>query len=352
MKLYPEKLLASFSKGLLPVYLITGDEPLIRQELCDQIRQQARSEGFIERELFHVETGFDWQEIHYSLNSLSLFAEKKIIEVRLNQAKQPEKAAAALAAMSSAGDDILVLLSMPRADGNVQKAKWFKALEGVGAVIQVWSVAPKDLPRWIEQRLRQQGVRIDRDAILALASRVEGNLLAAVQEMDRLVLAAPEKLISLDLVESSVSDHARYDAYQWLDAALMGKAARALRILNGLKTEGVEPLAVTGALIRELRQLLELAETAQQSSVDQALASARVWPKRKALIGAALRRLGRADLEQIHAATRRVDAMVKGAESGDPWDAMTGISMHLCGQVLGLNPSLASGSQQSTPKAG
>ncbi len=129
------------------------------------------------------------------------------------------------------------------------------------------------------------------------------------------------------------------EPFRTMANCLMGKAARALRILNGLKTEGVEPLAVTGALIRELRQLMELAETAQGSSVDQALAGARVWPKRKALIGAALRRLGRSDLEQIHAATRRVDAMVKGAESGDPWGAMTAISMHLCGQALGLNLS-------------
>ena len=136
MKIYPEKLAAELKKGLARVYLISGDEPLLRQEVCDQIRADARSAGFVERDLFHVEPGFDWQELHYSANSLSLFADKKLIEVRLNAAKQPEKAAKALLDLASVGEDLVVLLSLPKADATVQKSKWFKALEAVGVLVQ------------------------------------------------------------------------------------------------------------------------------------------------------------------------------------------------------------------------
>ena len=183
MKIYPEKLAAELKKGLARVYLISGDEPLLRQQLCDQIRAAARSVGFVERDLFHVETNFDWQALHYSANSLSLFADKKLIEVRLSAAKQPEKAAKALLELASVGEDLVVLLSLPKADASVQKTKWFKALETVGVLVQVWPIESKDLPRWIENRFKDKGFRITRDAVLALSARVEGNLLRPCRKL-------------------------------------------------------------------------------------------------------------------------------------------------------------------------
>ena len=162
---------------------------MLRQELCDQIRQEARSAGFIERDLFHVETGFDWQELHYSTNSLSLFADKKLIEVRLSAAKQPEKAAKALAELAGVGDDLVVLLSLPKADATVQKSKWFKALEAIGVLVQVWPIESKDLPRWIENRFKSKEFRIKRDAVLAqvpeLSKLMEAQLTVGSRQSNR-----------------------------------------------------------------------------------------------------------------------------------------------------------------------
>ena len=336
MKIYPEKLAGALSKELARVYLISGDEPLLRQELCDQVRHQARSAGFIERDLFHVETGFDWQELYYSLNSLSLFADKKLIEIRLSAAKQPEKAAKALVELAGVGEDLVVLVSMPKADATVQKSKWFKAIESLGVLVQVWPIESKDLPRWIENRFKSRGFRIARDGVLALAARVEGNLLAAVQEIDRLILSAPGTEISLDRVQATVGDHARYDVYQWLDAALAGKIGRCLRVLNGLQAEGTEVLLVTGVLTRELRSLMVIKEQAQSGTLEAALQSARIWPKRKALVSSAVQRLSLDELQAIHGAVRAVDAMVKGVEMGAPWDLMTNLSMRLAGHRIGV----------------
>jgi len=336
MKIYPEKLAAELKKGLARVYLISGDEPLLRQEVCDQIRADARSAGFVERDLFHVEPGFDWQELHYSANSLSLFADKKLIEVRLNAAKQPEKAAKALLDLASVGEDLVVLLSLPKADASVQKSKWFKALEAVGVLVQVWPIESKDLPRWIESRFKGKGFRIARDAVLALSARVEGNLLAAVQEVDRLILSAPATEISLEMVQATVGDHARYDVYQWLDAALAGKAGRCLRVLNGLQAEGTEVLLVTGVLTRELRTLIGIKAQAQAGTLEAALQSARIWPKRKALISRVIQRLSLDELQVIHGAVRAVDTIVKGVEPGEPWDVMANISMRLSGHRIGV----------------
>ena len=336
MKIYPEKLAAELKKGLARVYLISGDEPLLRQEVCDQIRADARSAGFVERDLFHVEPGFDWQELHYSANSLSLFADKKLIEVRLNAAKQPEKAAKALLDLASVGEDLVVLLSLPKADASVQKSKWFKALEAVGVLVQVWPIESKDLPRWIESRFKGKGFRIARDAVLALSARVEGNLLAAVQEVDRLILSAPATEISLEMVQATVGDHARYDVYQWLDAALAGQAGRCLRVLNGLQAEGTEVLLVTGVLTRELRTLIGIKAQAQAGTLEAALQSARIWPKRKALISRVIQRLSLDELQAIHGAVRAVDTIVKGVEPGEPWDVMANISMRLSGHRIGV----------------
>jgi len=336
MKIYPEKLAAELKKGLARVYLISGDEPLLRQQLCDQIRAAARSVGFVERDLFHVETNFDWQALHYSANSLSLFADKKLIEVRLSAAKQPEKAAKALLELASVGEDLVVLLSLPKADASVQKTKWFKALETVGVLVQVWPIESKDLPRWIENRFKDKDFRITRDAVLALSARVEGNLLAAVQEVDRLVLSASATDISLEMVQATVGDHARYDVYQWLDAALAGKAGRCLRILNGLQAEGTEVLMVAGVLTRELRALIGIKEQAQVGSLEAALQGARIWPKRKALISRVVQRLSLDELQALHGAIRAVDAIVKGVEPGEPWGVMANVSMRLSGHRISV----------------
>jgi len=263
-----------------------------------------------------------------------LFSDKKLIELRLNSAKQPDKAAAHLMALAEAGDDLAILISMPKADAAAQRSKWFKALEAAGTFIQVWPIEAKDLPRWLEQRITRKRYQIDRDALLALAAKVEGNLLAAVQELDRLLLAVDGNKISLEDIQGSVADHARYDVYQWLDAALMGKAARSLRVLNGLQHEGTEVLLITGVLSRELRLLLGILDETKDQGLEAAIQSARVWPKRRALIQRMLRRTSFSELRAIHAQLGDVDAMVKGAMVGDPWDLLTEVSLRLAGHAI------------------
>src|SRR5690606_34729471 len=217
-KLRPEQLGAALAKQLAPIYLVSGDEPLLIQESCDQIRAAARKNGFSERELYHVETSFDWNQLLSAANSLSLFAEKKIIELRMPSGKPGDKGGKILQeyAESPAPDNLLLIIT-EKLDGAVQKSKWFKAVESFGQHIQVWPVTAAQLPRWIGLRLQSAGLRADSDAIDLLVSRIEGNLLAAVQEIEKLKLLADNNHINYELMASVVADSARYDVFGLAD---------------------------------------------------------------------------------------------------------------------------------------
>ena len=337
MKVYPEKLSQALSAGLAPIYIVSGDEPLLVQECCDSIRAAARKANYAEREVFHVEAGFDWKEFIYSASSLSLFADQKLLELRMSSAKPGNEGASSLkeyAAMPSSSN--LLLVSLPRLDKGTQNAQWFKVLEKAGVFIQIWPVAGKDLPRWIDARFKKVGLKATREAVMSMAARVEGNLLAAAQEIDRIKLISPGSAIEAAIVEEGVADSARFDVFQLLDAALMGKASRCLKITDSMRIEGTEVLYLSTMLAREVRNLIGMSEAMQSSSVDAAMQQARVWEKRQPLIAATLKRHGLPALLQLQSRVNRIDAIVKGVQAGDPWDELTSAILHLAGVALSL----------------
>ena len=321
MKVYPDKLSAHLNKSVSPVYMVSGDEPLLIQELLEGIRKQLKKKGYLERELFHVDASFDWEEVLFSANSMSLFAEEKILELRMPNGKPGDKGAKALISyIDQPAEGTTMLLVLPKLDQAAQRSKWFKALDAKGVFVQVWPVDKKELPRWIGQRMQANGLKADRGAIQVMIDRLEGNLLAAAQEIERLKLLSPDGNVDAKLVMSSVADNTRFDVFGLIDTAVGQDRRQTLRMLQGLKGEGVEILYVNLMFAREVRNLLKMTEALDSG---QATASVyqkfRVLDKRKAIVGKCLQQRSRRDLFGCLGSAAEVDARVKGISKGDPW---------------------------------
>lgn len=339
-KLRPEQLNDHLKRGLAPIYLVSGDEPLLIQEACDQIRAAARAAGFAERELFHADASFDWGQLLSASNSLSLFADRKVLEVRLPTGKPGDKGGKALQEVAQApSEDNLLLVIAGKLDRNAQKTKWCKALESTGHHLQVWPISPAQLPRWIGQRLQLAGLKADSSAIDLLASRVEGNLLAAAQEIEKLKLLSSDGLVTNELMASVVADSARYDVFGLVDKALHGDARSAVRSLQGLRVEGTEPIALLWALARDIRALVQISQSMNQGqSFERAAQAAGVWAKRQALMQSTLRRLRPTQLQQLLRKANGVDKAIKGMRRADAWDELLDLTLNLSG-VQSLTPA-------------
>lgn len=335
MKVYPEKLQGVLQKAGQQLFIVSGDEPLLVQECCDQIRRALAKQGFLERDLFHVETGFDWSSLLYSVNSLSLFAEKKLLEVRLPSGKPGDQGGKVLSELAGQlSEDTVLLLVLPRLDQSAQRTKWFKTLESAAAFIQVWPIEGKDLLRWLDQRFKQAGLTVEKDAVRAMARRVEGNLLAAVQEIERLKLVVGERQIVSADIEEGVADSARYDVFKLIDAAMIGDAGRCVRMVNGLESEGVEVLFVVNMLARELRSL-ESMKTAivEGQSSREVLKKARVWDKKVPAVSRCLERHELRVFRQLQGSLGFIDRTVKGLETADPWRELQRVLLTLSGRL-------------------
>ncbi|WP_415357059.1 DNA polymerase III subunit delta [Halioglobus sp. Uisw_031] len=333
MRLYPEKLADHLQQKLLPVYLVSGDEPLLLQECCDQIRQKARAENCNEREI--IEGGvsnFNWQDILHSASNMSLFADRKLIELRLPSGKPGAEGSKALCEYLdiASGDDVLLIVS-GKIDKQSTNSKWYKALDKAGVTVQVWPVDAKNLPRWLQQRVRNAGMSIDDDALRLLCERMEGNLLAAVQEVEKLKLLAADSKITMQTVTEAVSDNARYNLFDMADNALKGNASVSLRMLYGLRAAGTEPPVVLWALVREIRTLYEAQlDCDSGQSTQQALSSRRVWQNRMPLMQAALTRHNTHSLSLLLEQAARADGSIKGFADGKPWDNLSRLVITLC----------------------
>lgn len=336
MRLRPEQLPSHVEKPLLPIYLVSGDEPLQLNEATDALRAAARAQGFGEREVLQVETGFDWAALAAAGSNLSLFAERKLIELRLPSGKPGDAGAKALTAYAAApSPDNLLLISCGKLEKQQQSSKWFKALETAGAVVQVWPVEPRALPGWIRQRLLSRGMQPTPEAAQLLAERVEGNMLAAAQEVEKLVLLHGAGPLDGEAVRAAVADSARYDVFELADAALGGDAARSARIVEGLRGEGEEPVLILWALVREVRLLAQFAVAmAGGAALDGLLQQQRVWDKRKPLYHAALKRHGLRRWRALLRRAARLDRICKGAEPGNPWDELLQFSLLMAGVRL------------------
>ena len=322
MQLRAEQLGAQLARELAPVYAIHGDEPLIALEAADAVRAAARKRGFTDREVFEPGRGFDWSELAHSLASLSLFGGSKIVELRLPGGKPGTQGAEAIAAYCARpASDILLLVSLPRLDRQSQGSAWFGALSRAGVVVDVWPVERARLPAWIAERLGRQRQRAPREALEFLADRVEGNLLAAHQEVQKLSLVAPEGELSLDTVRDAVANVARYDAYTACEAMLAGDAARYVRVIDGLKSEGEAATLVLWTLSEELFALARIqAGAAAGRSLDELLRENRVWGPRQRPMKAAASRVPAAAVERALAHAAAIDRAIKGVGAGEPWD--------------------------------
>ena len=333
MKIKAEQLSGNLQKQLLPVYVISGDEPLLAQECADAVRVAARKNGFTEREFFHVEGNYDWNHIANEANSLSLFSDKKILEIRIANGKPGDKGSKALCEIcANPNPDNLLLVILPKLEKSAQNSKWLKALESLGAHIQVWPVSADNLPRWIQQRLSQANIQANQEAVQILADRVEGNLLAAVQEIEKLKLLAPEGKVDADTMSAVVADSARYNLFEFIDKMLIGDAQSAAQSLRGLQNEGTEPIPLLWAITRELRILVKASEqVARGEHSDWALKNSGVWDKRMTLFRRALQRNKPAHLRMFLYQAGAIDRGIKGMRKADVWDEMATLVLSIAG---------------------
>ncbi|MEN0105464.1 MAG: DNA polymerase III subunit delta [Pseudomonas sp.] len=342
MKLAPAQLAKHLQSQLAPVYAISGDDPLLCQEAADAIRAATRSQGFTERQVFNADASFDWGTLLQAGNSLSLFAEKRVLELRIPNGKPGDKGTEALLEyLARPPEDTLLLISLPKLDGSTQKTKWAKAvIDGPNAqFIQIWPVEVHQLPQWIRQRMSQAGMNATQEAVDLIAARVEGNLLAAAQEIEKLKLLAEGNQIDASTVQAAVADSARYDVFGLIDAALNGEATHALRTLEGLRGEGVDSTVVLWALARELRLLATIAQQYGQGvPLEKAFSQARppVWDKRRPLVSKALQRHSVVRWNKMLQDAQRIDAQIKGQAPGDPWLDISRLTLLLAGQRLSL----------------
>lgn len=330
MKIRGDQLSSTLTRQSAPLYWLAGDEILLLREAADEVRRHWREAGFAEREVFHVEQGFDWNDFLYQLDATSLFAERKLIELRLYGAKLDARGREAITAwLDKAPEDYRVLITGPRIDSSVLSAKWFRNLDDKLVLVQIWPIDRARLPAWLRQRLGAAGIQADDDALQVLTDRVEGNLLAAEQEIEKLALlagagpGANARLTGKDVLRL-VSDSSRYDLGKLTDAALKGDAERAQRVLGGLRAEGVFPLLILAVLGRELRQLLQILEQIDQGrEIGQAMSAARVWQSRKPIVSQALKRLSTDKAQQMLEHCKLIDHSVKGLHRANPWDELS-----------------------------
>ncbi|MBE7927434.1 DNA polymerase III subunit delta [Pseudomonas saudiphocaensis] len=342
MKLSPAQLGKHLQGPLAPVYVVSGDEHLLCQEACDAIRAACRQQDFSERQVLNVETGFDWGQLVEAGASLSLFAERRLLELRIPNGKPGDKGAAALIDyLARPAEDTVLLISLPKLDGNTQKTKWAKALIDGKQVqfVQIWPVDAAQLPQWIRQRLSQAGLAADQEAVELIAARVEGNLLAAAQEIEKLKLLAEAGQVTAATVQAAVADSARYDVFGLIDAVLLGHSEHVLRMLDGLRGEGVEPLFIMTMLAREVRQLANIALLHSQGTpLDRAFSQARppVWDKRRPLVSKALQRHDANSWQALLINAQLIDEQIKGQAPGDPWAGLANLCLQMSGRRIGL----------------
>ncbi len=319
------------SGALAASYTIHGDEPLIALEAADALRAAARRAGFDEREVLIAERSFDWSELAQASANLSLFGAKKLIELRIPSGKPGTQGAQAIeACCAKLNADTLLVVSLPRLDRTAQNSAWFGALSSAGTVIDVYPIERARLPAWIGERLARQAQRASREVLDFLADRVEGNLLAAHQEVQKLALLAPPGELAFDTVRDAVADVARYDAFTASEALLAGDTARYARAISGLEAEGEAATLVLWALTEDLRALARIQDgVAAGRPMEQLFRENRVWGSRQAAFRSALARFARRALEEALVGAAAIDRAIKGVGPGDAWDEFLKLGLKL-----------------------
>ncbi|MES3023829.1 MAG: DNA polymerase III subunit delta [Pseudomonadota bacterium] len=333
MQLRPDALEAHLGKSLAQLYVITSDEHLLALEAADKIRRAARANGYTERDVLTVERSFKWGELLAANQALSLFGDKKLIELRIPTGKPGKDGGAALQSYTKdLSPDNLTLITLPKLDWQTAKAAWVASLQQAAIYIEIPSVERAQLPAWIGNRLAAQQQSADRQGLDFIADRVEGNLLAAHQEIQKLGLLHEPGKLSFEQIHDAVLNVARYDVFKLSEAMLVGDVARLVRMLEGLKGEGEALPLVLWAVAEEIRTLLKLkSQMAQGRPLGMLLKEYRIWGPRERMMEPALRRISLPVLEAALRDAAQVDKMIKGlrakAFAGDAWDAMLQLAL-------------------------
>ena len=347
MQLKAEQLAAHLARGLKPLYTVYGDEPLLAQEAGDAIRAAARAAGYSERKVFTVGNAahFDWSALIGAAQAMSLFAQRQLIELRIPSGKPGKEGSEALQRYCEAqgSDDVLTLVQLPKLDFQQQKSAWFGALDGAGVMLRVEPVERRALPAWIARRLAAQSQRVadgeeGQRTLAFFADRVEGNLLAAHQELQKIALLYPQGVLGLDQVEAAVLNVARYDVFKLGEAVLAGQVDRALKMLDGLQAEGEAAVLVHWTLAEDIRALKRVKDAlADGKPMPMALREARVWGAKERLYERVLPVLAEHQLAHLVEAASICDGIIKGLKHPewplDPWAALKRLMLLTMQQV-------------------
>ena len=318
---------------LKPLYVIHGEEDLLRVEALDVLRQAARQQGYLNREVYSADSAsFDWQELLHAAGSMGLFADLKLLEIHIPGGKPGKAGGDALQELAGRlPEDTAVVLMLPKLERAQMQAKWFAALAKHGVALEAKAVSGAALPQWIQGRLKQAGLEIEADALSLFAERVEGNLLAAKQEIDKLALLHPRgHLLNVADAEAAVANVARFDVFQLAGAWMSGDAARTARLLEGLEADGEEPVMLLWALAEDIRILIRLTAALKQGqSVQSVRNSLRLWGDKQTLAPMAVRRISIARLLAALQDCAKIDCMIKGAEVGNAWAEFKHLTLEL-----------------------
>lgn len=331
MRINSDQLFRQLPKQLMPLYTITGDELLLALEAADAIRHQARQHGYTERDIFTADHRFDWSKIQCWQSQSSLFGERRILDLRIPTGKPGKEGGNAIEALcQNPSADTITLIMLPKIDKQTQTSKWFKALDHSSVMVTVDPIEHARLANWIQQRLDSQGQQIAPDSLQFLANKVEGNLLAAQQEIKKLALLYPSGMLSFEQVKNAVLNVARYDVFSLPEAMLTADTVRYTRILEGLQGEGTPPPLILSTLTEPIRTLLLIHQAlAAGKPLAQTLKDSRVWHQQQKIMTAAVKRLPPRLLLQalLHAAS--IDKIIKGVAQGDIWDELLQFGLRL-----------------------
>ena len=331
MRIDSEQLAQHLARGIKPLYTIVGDEMLLALEAADKLRATAITQGFDERRVLIAESDFDWGELAMLGSSMSLFAPKRVLDLRIPTGKPGKEGSEALQKLAARlPDDTIVMISLPGLDRQAKASKWFEALDGAGVTVHAAAVKEPRLTGWLTERLAGQKQTADARTLEFLVSRTEGNLMAAFQELQKLALLFPAGTLPFDDVKNAVLDVARYNVFEIGPALLKGERAHFVRMMDGLQGEGVAAPLVLWAIAEEVRAMAKVRAALDAGQpLAQAMRDARVWGPRQDLMPAALRRLTSAQLLAVLNRAAMADRMIKGLASGDVWDALMQLGLEL-----------------------
>jgi DNA polymerase-3 subunit delta len=340
MRLKPEQLDQHLKQNLAPVYLVGGDEPQQLGEACDAVRAAARKAGYETREIFSADTGFEWSYLTVCAGTLSIFSDKKVIDLRLSGATPGADGSKALVAYCRhPPEDTLLLVTTGKLAGETLKSSWFQAIDKAGVVVQVWPIEGQELIRWLQQRLQRRGLQAEVEGIRLLAAMVEGNLLATVQEIEKLYILYGAGPLGTRQILDVVADSSRFDVFKLIDSVLLADMNRTMKILSALQAEGIAAPIVLWALTREARTLSKIKQALSQGrNRETVYRNHQIRDNRKGLISSALNRLSQADLDTILLRSAQADRQIKGQEPGDPWETVLSICLSLASVRIVAEP--------------